>query len=191
MPLILTSGPAIEPVTAAEAKAHCRIDGSAEDVLVSSLILTSRLHIEAALGLALITQSWTLVLDRWPKGSSVPLPIRPVQSITSVRTLAADGTPAVLAPSDYILEGKGLPPRLVRTGLDWPAPGRAAAGIEIAFTAGFGPLAADVPAPILHALLMLIAHWNEHRDPIEIGAVSANIPGSVSELLMPYRVPRL
>lgn len=191
MALILTGGPATEPVSVAEAKAHLRVDGSAEDVLISSLILTSRLHIEAALGLALITQSWTLALDAWPRGASVALPLRPVQAVTAVRVLASDGTPVTLSSSDYALEGKGLPPRLVRTGLTWPVPGRVASGIEIAFTAGFGPLAADVPAPIRHALLLLIAHWYEHRDPIEIGSVDSNIPMAVSDLLTPYRVPRL
>ena len=47
MALILTSGPDIEPVSLAEAKAHLRVDGSAEDTLILSLIITSRLHVEA------------------------------------------------------------------------------------------------------------------------------------------------
>jgi uncharacterized phiE125 gp8 family phage protein len=191
MALVLTSGPAVEPVTVAEAKAHLRVDGTAEDVLISSLILTSRLHIEAALGLALITQSWRLLLDQWPKGMSVELPMRPVQSIGSVTVYGADLTPVVLAATDYILEGQGVPPRLTRTGPFWPPALRAASGIEIVFTAGFGAAATDVPAPIRHALMMLIAHWYEHRDPIEIGTAEANIPASISELLMPYRVTRI
>jgi uncharacterized phiE125 gp8 family phage protein len=191
MALVMTSGPALEPVTVAEAKAHLRVDSAAEDVLIASLILTSRLHIEAALGLALITQGWTLLLDRWPAGATVVLPLRPVQAITSARVLAVDGTPTTLAASDYILEGLGVPPRLVRTGLVWLQPGRAAAGIEIAFTAGFGSAATDVPAPIRQALLMLVAHWYEHREPIEIGSAATAIPAPVSELLLPYRVPRL
>ena len=49
----LSSGPAVEPVTLSEAKAHLRLETTAEDALVTSLIMTSRLHIEAALGLAL------------------------------------------------------------------------------------------------------------------------------------------
>lgn len=68
MPLILTDGPAVEPVTLAEAKAHLRVDGTAEDTLIGSLIVTSRLHVEAAMGLALVTQSWSVFLDAWPPG---------------------------------------------------------------------------------------------------------------------------
>lgn len=57
MALVLTNGPSVEPVSVSEAKAHLRIDGAEEDVLLASLILTSRLHVEAALGLALIDQT--------------------------------------------------------------------------------------------------------------------------------------
>jgi uncharacterized phiE125 gp8 family phage protein len=191
MALVLSSGPASEPVTVAEAKAHLRLDGAAEDLLIASLILTSRLHVEAALGVALMTQSWRLILDRWPAWPEVPIPLRPIESITSVDVLAADGAPETMAASGYILDQHGWPPRLIRTGMTWPAPGRVAAGIEIAFTAGYGAAASDVPAPIRQALLMLVAHWYEHRDPIEIGSTVLAIPSGVSELLAPYREARL
>lgn len=191
MSLVLTSGPALEPVTVSEAKAHLRLDGTAEDQLIASLILTSRLHVEAALGLALITQSWKLTLDRWPAGPAVTLPLRPVQTITAVRVLAADNTATTLAADDYVLDGARLPPRIVRAAALWPEPGKAASGIEIEFTAGFGAAAADVPQPVRQALLLLVAHWYEHREATEPGATSAAVPPSVSELLMPYRTPRL
>jgi uncharacterized phiE125 gp8 family phage protein len=79
----------------------------------------------------------------------------------------------------------------VRTGLIWPQPGQAANGIEIDFTAGYGDAAADVPAPMRQALLLLVAHWYEHRCPIEVGAPDMVIPAVVSDLLAPYRVPRI
>ena len=192
MTLVMTAPPALEPVTLAEAKAHLRVDGTAEDTLVQSLILTSRLHIEAALGLALITQGWSWYLDDWPPGRDLALPMRPVASISAVRVYAADDTPATIASTDYLLDGAGAPPRLVRKGAaPWPRPGRAANGVEIAFTAGYGALASNVPAPIRQALLLLVAHWYEHRDPIEVGSPAARIPSSVSDLLMPYRQVRL
>lgn len=192
MALVLTSGPAIEPVTLAEAKAHLRVDGTAEDMLVGSLIVTSRLHIEAALGLALITQSWSYFIDAWPPGPHLALPLRPVQSIAAVQLYAADETVTVVPADTYFLDGAASPARLVRSGdLAWPKPNRAANGIEIALVAGYGDAAADVPAPIRQAILLLIAHWHEHREPVAIGVATAPVPPMVSELLQPYRWIRL
>jgi len=191
MALVLTSGPAVEPVTLAEAKAHLRIDGSAEDTLISSLIITSRLHIEAALGLALITQSWSYFIDAWPAGPTQPLPLRPVQAIAAVRLYAADESLTTVAPDTYLLDGAATPTRLVRKATVWPRPSRAANGIEIAFVAGYGAAAANVPAPIRQSVLLLIAHWYEHREPVEIGSSRVSVPPMVSELLQPYRAVRL
>lgn len=192
MALVLTSPPSVEPVSIGEAKDHLRVDHSDEDAYISSLILTSRLHIEAALSLALIDQTWTWTFNAWPKRSqNLTLPLRPVSSIVSVVTLASDGTPTVMSPSDYELDGHHVPPRLVRAGTQWPKPGKTHAGIEVSFVAGFGSSSDDVPQPVRHALLLLVAHWYEHRDPIEIGSDKTAVPESVSKLLLPYRVARL
>jgi uncharacterized phiE125 gp8 family phage protein len=192
MALILTAAPALEPVSLAEAKAHLRVDGTAEDTLVASLIITSRLHIEAALGLALVTQGWSWFLDAWPAAAEVPLPLRPVQSIAAVKLYAPDETVEVLSPATYLLDGGNVPPRLVRqAALPWPRPPRLANGIEIAFVAGYGNAAADVPAPIRQAILLLVAHWFEHREPVQIGTLAATLPAMVADLLQPYRSPRL
>ena len=190
MALVLTAAPAFEPMAVADAKAHLRLDTAAEDVLIASLILTSRLHIEAALGLALITQSWQLQLDAWPDGNALALPLHPITAVTSVQTTAADGTIAVLPPAATLFD-PGPPARLIRTGPSWPRITAAANGITIRFTAGFGAAATDVPAPIRRAMLLLVAHWFEHRDPIEIGEPDAAIPKAVHDLLRPYRRPRL
>jgi uncharacterized phiE125 gp8 family phage protein len=192
MALVLTAPPAVEPVTLAEAKAHLRVDGSAEDTLIASLIITSRLHIEAALGLALVTQSWSYFIDAWPRGPQLSLPLRPVQSIGAVKLYAADETVTILPADTYFLDGAATPARLVRQGsLAWPKPGRTASGIEIAIIAGYGNSAVFVPAPIRQAILLLVAHWHEHREPVAIGQANASVPSTVSDLLLPYRWVRL
>jgi uncharacterized phiE125 gp8 family phage protein len=191
MSLKMITGPTIEPISIDEAKAHLRVDGATEDALITSLILTSRLHIEAALGLALITQSWQMRLDRWPKSGEVRMPLRPLMTVDEVRVLDADGASTVVEADQYIADSDGNPGRLVPTSAGWPIPGRAAAGIEIDLVAGYGPAAQDVPAPVRQALLLLVAHWYEHRDPIEIGTAGAAIPAAVSRLLKPYRLARL
>ncbi|MEZ5818327.1 MAG: head-tail connector protein [Hyphomicrobiaceae bacterium] len=192
MSLVMTSGPALEPVSLAEAKAHLRVDGPAEDALIQSLVVTSRLHIEAALGLALITQSWSYFLDRWPKAGRLVLPLRPVAAVSHIRLWNDEGMSEALDPSQFLLDGHGMPPRLVAlSGLADPAPARVANGIEIGFTAGFGASPGDVPATIRHALLLLVAHWYENREPVQIGVGVNAVPAMVSDLLAPYRRRRL
>jgi uncharacterized phiE125 gp8 family phage protein len=190
MSLMMTSPPAVEPVTVADAKAHLRIDGSAEDVLIGSLILTSRLHIEAALDLALITQAWTLTLDRWPP-SHVDFPLSPLQSVAAVRVKNASSIASIVPAESYLVDVASRPGRLVWNNASPPIPGLAASGIEIDFTAGFGEAPDSVPAPLKHAILMLTAHWYEHRDPGDIGSDAAHIPAAVSDLIQPFRTIRL
>lgn len=191
MALVLTSGPLVEPVTVAEAKAHLRIDQADEDVLLASLILTSRLHVEAALGLALIDQTWRLTLDRWPPGGMLEVPIAPLQGVTSVSVRDGNGDPIPIPASRYLVDLSSKPPRIVWNGPSLPPPGVAVNGIEITLAAGFGPDAASVPAPLKHAILMLTAHWYEHRDPVEIGSAAARIPEAVADLIQPFRKFRL
>lgn len=188
MATILLSGPAVEPISLAEAKAHLRIDISAEDTLIQSLVMASRLHIEAALDLALVTQTWRDRRDAWPKARALVMPVRPIQSLVAVKVYAHDDSSATLDNDDFILDGAAIPARLVWRGNGSPpAPGRRANGIEVDFVAGFGDAASDVPQPIRQALLLLVAHWYENREPVEIGATATTIPSAVSELLSPYR----
>lgn len=192
MALVLTSGPALEPISLAEAKAHLRIDGTFEDALIQSLIITSRLHIEAALGLALITQGWSLYLDRWPRSARIVIPMRPVSAISAVRLWTMGDTSESVPTSNLLLDNHSASARILWRGASPPPePLRPVNGIEIAMALGFGATPADVPPTIRHALLLLVAHWYENREPVEIGATSTAIPSMVAELLAPHRGRRL
>ena len=67
MALVPVGGPAVEPVSLAEAKAHLRVTSTSEDLLIASLITAARVHLEVMLSCAFITQSWSWFLDDWPK----------------------------------------------------------------------------------------------------------------------------
>lgn len=217
MATVQTSAPAVEPITLDEAKAHLRLDTNDDDALIRSLILTSRLHIEVALGLALITQGWSCFFDRWPAkagatlepvgagftlrertvftdpgSDAIVLPISPVRSVDAIRVYTEDGTFVGIPPDAFTADLVSRHPRIVRkSSTDLPHPGRRLNGIEIAVTCGFGASPADVPQPIRQALLLLVAHWYEHRDPGEIGTPEARIPASVSSLLANFLPVRL
>jgi uncharacterized phiE125 gp8 family phage protein len=190
MSLTLTVAPAVEPVSLTEAKAHCRIDATTEDTLIATLITTSRLQVEAILGFALIQQTWTWRFDAWPD-RGVPFPLRPILSVTSVRTQNSDLSFTTVPAANYILDPQGPPPRLIPVNAGFPNPGVAALGIEITFTAGFGPAATDVPAPLRQAILLLVAHWFENREPVLEGAPITRFPDAVIGILEPYRTRRL
>lgn len=192
MALVSTTGPALEPVSLTEVKTHLRIDHMDEDVLLASLVIAARVHLETMLGLSFITQQWLLVLDRWPEGASFPLPFGPVQQITGITLYDSEDQASIIASSDYSLDALSQPPRLIwRAGTAWPAPGRSYNGIEIGVTTGFGAAAPDVPQPLRQALLLLVSHWYEHREPVGLANEVREIPQMVSMLTNAYRRVRL
>jgi uncharacterized phiE125 gp8 family phage protein len=192
MSLLLTSGPTVEPVSLAEARAHLRIDTTDEDAYIASLVTTSRMHIETALDIALLHQQWSLFLDTWPAARPLLLPLRPVVSVDAVRTFSPAGEPTTYEPGGFELDAVSSPSRLYRRPQTrFTGPFRTANAIEIAFTAGFGPAPADVPAPLRQALLLLIAHWYEHREIVSDTSATTRVPDTVSALLAPYRSVRL
>jgi uncharacterized phiE125 gp8 family phage protein len=192
MALILTAGPSAEPISLAEARAHCRVDGDMEDTLIASLILAARLHIERCLDVALISQSWSLFLDRWPDRGHVGLPLAPLLSIDAVRLYGPTGSSMSLDPALFDVDAFSRRPRLCRRdGQSWPLPGRGANGIEIAFTAGYGLAPDDVPMPLRLAVKLLVAHWHEAREPVLLGETADPVPTSIAALLGPYRAVKL
>jgi len=192
MPLFLTSGPVLEPVSLDEAKLHLRVDHGDEDLLIASLITAARVHLETHLGLAFITQQWSLVLDQWPAGADLCLPLSPVQAVSALTLYDADDASSVVASANYALDAISQPARLVwREGAVRPMPGRSYNGIEVSFSAGFGALASDVPQPLRQAILLLTAHWYERREPVGLANEVREIPQMVLMLTNSYRRVRL
>ena len=187
----LLAGPAEEPVTLAEAKAWLKVDGADEDALIGTLITAARLHLESVTGRALLTQSWRLVLDAWPAGGEVRLPVAPLSELTAIRAFDEDGDEHTIGLAQFLVEAGGTPARLVLppTVAGMPAL-RQRFGIEIDYVAGFGE-PSDVPQELKQALLVLVAHWFEHRDAVVIAGSGAVIPFGFDRLIAPYREVRL
>ena len=196
MALVPLGGPAVEPVSEAEAKAHLRVTGTTEDLLIASLVTAARVHLEVALSCAFVTQTWSWFLDDWPRRLRLNLPLGPLQGIDAIRVLTPGDVVTTLSPSRYLLTARAAPPRLtLKERAFWssgaPAPAYAANGIEIEFVAGFGDRATDVPQPIRQALLLLVAQWFEQRLPVEVGRDVHALPPAIAALIAPYRQVQL
>ncbi|WP_406856854.1 head-tail connector protein [Alsobacter sp. KACC 23698] len=189
MALQILTPPATEPLTLAELKLWLRIDGADDDALLSALIVAARLAVEAASGCKLITQTWRMTLNAWPR-SPFGLPVWPVQAVTAVRVYAASGAATTVSPDLYQLATAFLPPQLALAGAA-PAPGRSLGGVEIDLTAGYGPTAAAVLEALRTAIRLFAAHLYENRGDGEPGAGPVPPPPAVAALVAPYRRARL
>jgi uncharacterized phiE125 gp8 family phage protein len=192
MTSILLEGPSVEPVSLAEAKAYLRVDHAHEDQLIQTLIAASRVHVEAATRRALIEQSWRVTADAWPGGRDVRLPIGPLQELLAIRVFDADGEATELELTQFIIEAGSAPGRIAmpRSVGGLPA-AREKLAVEIDFVVGYGEAAEDVPAGLKQAMLVLIAHWFEHRDAVLMAGSGAIVPGGFDRVVAPYRVVSL
>ncbi|WP_018266519.1 head-tail connector protein [Methylosinus sp. LW4] len=216
--LRLVTDAASEPVTLADAKAYARVDLGDDDILITALIAAARRRVEKETGLALLTQSWVSVFDRWPDSTSggglsspwwdgvreaplsmvspsgvIEIPKRPFQAVTQMKLRDAYGSFVTVDPSIYYTEVSDMRGRIVRVlGKIWPvivmAPRSA---IEISFTAGFDAAPySGVPDDLLLAIKMLVKHWYDNREPVAEGKVG-KLPAHIDAILGSYRAVRL
>ena len=191
MALKLITAPATEPVTSTEAKSHLRVDTTADDTLIGTLITAARQHVEAHLRRALITQTWELVTDAFPVGDVLRLPLPPLVSVTSIKYTDEDGAESTLSSGLYVVDTDSTKGRVVlKNGETWPSVTLAAAnGVRVRYVAGYGEASA-VPRPIRQAILLLIGTMYENRESVLVaqGVTVAQLPFGVDALLMPYRI---
>ena len=151
MALKLITAPAAEaePVTTAEAKAHLRVDTTADDTYIGTLITVARQNVEAHLRRALIHQTWELVLDEWP-GRVVVLPKPPLASVTSIKYTDRSAVESTVSSGSYLVDTDTEPGRVVlKSGETWPAVVlREASAVRIRFVAGYGAARSSVQQAI-------------------------------------------
>lgn len=186
MAAILITPPAAEPITLADAKNYLRVEHDADDELITSLITGARREVEIATRRVLMTQTWRLVLHRWPAPRRIVSPVNPLQSLAAVRVRDAEGGAMDANLAGSVLDAASVPGVIDLAHVSLPAPGRALAGIEIDVTAGYGD-AGDVPAPLVQAMRLLIARSYEQRDRV----VPDALPDQVARLIAPFRVVSL
>jgi uncharacterized phiE125 gp8 family phage protein len=204
MGLKLITAPTDEPLSLAQAKAHLRVDGTAEDDLIHALIEAARARAEDETHRALITQTWEYTRDWLEEPGTTPtsptalsLPLPPLQQVTqfayydSTNALAylhdEVGSPTVTG--NLIVDTHSSPARIAPlAGAVWPATGSQINAVTVRFVAGYGNNGDAVPTPIKQAMLLMLGLWFESREAAVIGTISSELPLGAKWLLEPYRV---
>ena len=143
------------------------------------------------LGRCLLSQTWRLSIDHhFPPIIGLTLP--PLQSVQSVKYTDDNGALLTLDAAAYRVTGTGswLTEIAPAYGTAWPSVRWQREAILVEFVAGYGDGAEDVPPPILQAIRLLVAHWWQNREAVNVGNITSEIPLGVRSLLNPYRVFR-
>lgn len=190
--LVVKTAPAVEPLTVAEAKDHLRIDHNDEDVLLNSLIMAARQHVESPLtNRSLITTTWNYYLPSFGFGSEIELPRPPLQSVTGIYYTTDGGSETEFDSSKYSVDTYSTPGRIVLNRTEsWPTDElEEVNGVRIEFVAGYGDDDVDVPQAIRQAMLLIVAEMYENREDVVVGAGNSvvTVPYSSTVLLQDYR----
>ena len=188
--LKLNTDATVEPVSAAEMKAHLRVTATTEDAYIATLITAARMEVENRIRRALITQTWEMHLTDWPWQTYIRLPKAPLQSVTSIKFTDRDGdSNNTVATTVYGVDIKATPGRIfLKPNQTWPSDVLyEGTPIVITFVAGYGDASTNVPMAIIHAVKLIAADLYENRETIVIGK-SIAVTKAVENLLAPYTV---
>ncbi|WP_298256670.1 head-tail connector protein [uncultured Litoreibacter sp.] len=170
-------------------KAHLRLgsgfaDDSLQDDLLAGYLRATLAAIEARTGKILFERILQWRVTRWAEDGHQPLPVAPVTAMTSVALRNVEGVVSDVDLQLFGLERDTHRPRLFAKGRSLPAITEDGEAI-VSFTAGFGSSWDDIPADLQQAVLMLGAHYYEHRN--EVSGAARAMPFGVVSLLEPYR----
>ncbi|NNF89846.1 MAG: hypothetical protein HKM96_00590 [Boseongicola sp.] len=160
-------------------------DGYQDAVLVPQL-RAALAAIEGDTGKALFQRTFRYVVNAWRDLAHEVLPVAPVAAVQSFKVTDLAGVEELIPATAYRLVEDAHRPELRWLGLvlpTIPVGGHA----EIVFEAGYSADWAGVPADLKQAVLMLAAHFYEHRT----GPSDHAVPGSLAVLLKRYKPFRL
>lgn len=180
MHLVLKTAPTVLPASVAEIKTHLRISHAADDAYLAAVASAVAEWIDGYSGhlrRALLTQTWYARMRDWPEGCRVRLPLPPLQSVVAVTYYDASNVLQTFGAGNYhVTAPNGGAGEIELAALaSWPAVYDRPDAISIEFVAGYGNAAANVPAPIRQAALLIAGDMYANRgdDPQALMAPDA------------------
>lgn len=185
---------AVEPLTLAQGKLRANldwVDGDPRDDLMTGFIAAARHKVEQDTGLALLTQTRDVYFDamprwRWRTPVELPAQSRPLQAVTSIKWVDTGDVLQTLDPNQYVIDLASARIGLSLSGI-WPFDVRPFQPYVVRLRSGW-PAVAQIPAPLVHAVGLLTAHYaTVGRDIAAVERVSGiEVPFGYREAIEPY-----
>lgn len=189
MRIKLISGPAAEPITAADIVGRIGVNvGDIASADLNAMIASARRWVEDYTSRALIDQTLELALDAFDS-APIELPRSPVSAITSVKYTDTAGAEQTVNAAGYVLDDYDSVHRLLLAyGYAWPSPRVQPNAVRIRYVAGYGADGTAVPPPIVQAIVLIVGQAYRAQPSHESGLYPAMIPNAAKELLAPFRL---
>ena len=173
--------------TTQEAKDFLKVDTTADDALIDSLIKAATQSCQIFTNKYFINTIVTQYSDNWIE--FYRLYKSPVIAITHVKYYDTNDTLQTLHPSNYILDNSSQPAR-IGISVDGTLPNLADRinAVEVKYSVGYGELSSDVPEGIKQAVLITIGNWYENRQTVITGRTATELPLSSQYLLEQYKI---
>jgi uncharacterized phiE125 gp8 family phage protein len=179
--------PKVEPVSLADAKAHCRVDTDADNAYIASLITAAREWCAAYCDETFVHTRYMMTLDSFPT-NEVELPRPPMATHTAYTAVTVtytleNQTTATLAANQYRVDRDSVP-GFIRTLYNgsWPSHLMDYNAVTVTWWGGRGEDGTDVEQRIRNAILWLVGYWYERRMAAD-GISMTEIPFGVKSLL--------
>jgi uncharacterized phiE125 gp8 family phage protein len=184
---VRTVAPTEAPVSLDDMKLHLHVVGDDEDTLVQAYIDAATAHLDGYTGIvgrALVTQTLRQDFDGFR--SCLRLPVGPVASVSGVTYYDSANISQTLATSvyDHFTDALGSYIALKPGQFIWPSAYTRRDAVSVTFIAG--DAAADVPAPLKVAIMLIAANWYENREAVNVGNITSEMPMGVAALIAPY-----
>lgn len=172
-----------------EAKRQLRIEpeDTDEDVHIGSLCASAHSHVERVLGYPILRQTRETHLECFPRGGPIWVGGGDSFQITAVRYRDADGADQTVDASNYRTNAVGKICELhPAPNFTWPSTESAPSAVVIEWQAGWeNP--SDVPEDMIHAMKLLVGHWDMNREAVIVGNISTEIEHALDAILDQFR----
>lgn len=199
MALRLIEAPSSTPVTLGEVKDHAVVSIDSDNALLTGLLNSAVEQAQHMTGRQLVTATWELSLDAFPRGmnraAAIEIPRPPLQEIVSISYLDTDGVIRVMPSGTYLVDASDEPGRVFPAlDTEWPdtLEGRPNA-VTVRFIAGWSfdetavPVAWNGPAGIKAWICSRVSTLYEQREALVIGQTISEAPRSFIDCLLdPY-----
>ena len=175
------------PVTLTEAKSHLKVDTTADDTYITSIIkaatqlseeYTNRFFIDTVIDQTCsdFAQLQTLFKSK-------------VSAVAHVKYYDNDNSLQTLSATIYDTQLQYEPSQIqLAENQSFPSITKRNDAVVARYTVGYGSAASDVPEIIKQAILLTIGNFYQNRNSVVIGRIATELPMNVKWLLDTYKV---